>query len=278
MSSTGVIYIATGEKYVNEACQSVQSLTQSNPGITTCLFTDAIPAEKRGLFNEVRIIESPARGNLDKVHCMPLSPFERTVFLDSDTLVVDDISDLFESLEHFDFGAAIEVARGFWYYGHSDEKDIPPSFPEINSGVMAYRKGEPTQQLFSDWERFYESSKSWQSRIGDGRIWDQPGLRRALFENKQLRLFTLPPEYNALKHFGTFLWGPARILHGRGLDKYKEDVNFITKECRVYCQNIGTLSRFHLMPLGKLLKTVLKFNYCFANELLHRLIGRHSPY
>src|ERR1700728_2121051 len=109
----GVFYVATGDKYRNEALKSVKSLKKHLPGIHTTLYSDQLCDP--GHFNRNIIITSPKFSFQDKVECFQLVDYERAIFLDADTYVAGDISDLFDLLDRFDFAAAIEVARGCWY-------------------------------------------------------------------------------------------------------------------------------------------------------------------
>ncbi|EHK02479.1 hypothetical protein HRED_04318, partial [Candidatus Haloredivivus sp. G17] len=60
-------------------------------------------------FDEVRI-EEPNEGS-DKIQYMDKSPFNKTLLLDTDTLIVDDITELFDLLEQFDIAFAHNPKR-----------------------------------------------------------------------------------------------------------------------------------------------------------------------
>ena len=67
--------------------------------------------------------------------------------------------------------------------------EIPYSFSEINTGVLAFKKTESVDQLFENWNKYYYKYL----RQSNG--WDQPSFRIALWESK-VALCHLPPEYN----------------------------------------------------------------------------------
>ena len=46
-----------------------------------------------------------------KIDCMPLSRFDRTLYLDSDTLALATFGDLFDLLERFDLALAHDMRR-----------------------------------------------------------------------------------------------------------------------------------------------------------------------
>lgn len=277
-TSKGVVYIATGDNCRNEALVSARSLKATNPDLKVCLFTDVIVTELSAYFDIVRIIESPGKGSSNKVYYITETPFDYTVFLDSDTLVLESIEDLFEPLDRFDFGASVEVARGYWYDNKTTWSSIPRSFPELNSGVFVFRKNEKVKQLFADWIKYYNESQVWQSVASPGRVWDQPSLRKAIYENSAIRVFSIPNEYNALRFFGTYVWGKVVIVHGRNIKNVAKDMNFAIDVERVFCQNIGMVSRFHNMGFKKFWATVIRFNYCAFVDLMYRVVKKRSPY
>lgn len=263
----GVFYVATGDKYLAEALKSVKSLKQHHPNLHTTIFSDK-PCEA-GHFDRNIIVPSPKFSSQDKVECFQKVDYEKAIFLDTDTYVVGDISDLFVLLDHFDFAAAIEVARGYWY----DEWSLPDSFPELNSGVIAFSNSLKNQKLFADWLVFFEESKTWQSRFaGNRNPWDQPGLRRALYLAKDIRMAVLPTEYNALRNNGTYLWSKAKIVHGRdNIEAVAERMNRIYNVERAYFQGMGVIADFGRIPFASVLETVFRVNACALLEVRNRI-------
>ena len=134
-SSAGFVYVATGEKYMNEAIRSVRSLRVHNPGVRVCLLADRDPPP--GLFDDVLPIKNPAFGFLDKLQMIRV-PYERAVFLDTDTFIIGDIRDLFRLLDVHDVAAKLEVYPG-WDY---EFPEVPSAFIEYNTGLIAFRKME----------------------------------------------------------------------------------------------------------------------------------------
>lgn len=266
----GVFYVATGDSYRAEAIKSVLSLKKHHPDIHTTLFSDK-PCET-GYFDKNIILKTPHFSFQDKVECFQHMPYEKALFLDTDTYVVGDISDLFDLLDHFDFAAAIEVARGHWY----SEWLMPDSFPELNSGVIAFRSSPNTRKLFSDWMMYFEESKIWQSGLAwqKGKPWDQPGLRRALYLAENVRMTALPTEYNAIRFNGTYLWSKAKIVHGRGnIEVAAKRMNRIYNVERSFFQGFGVIAEFRRISLSHILETVFRVNLCALLEVFHRLVG-----
>ncbi|MFC1830915.1 hypothetical protein ACFL0S_02710, partial [Thermodesulfobacteriota bacterium] len=102
----GVVYIATGEKFVEEALISAQSVRKCMPEMAIVLFTDLAelvdnPPEP---VNSVVLLSDVRKSCLDKMYPLLDTPFDRTLFLDTDTYVCDRIDELFEVLDHYDIG------------------------------------------------------------------------------------------------------------------------------------------------------------------------------
>lgn len=204
----GIIYVATGKKYIQMAIRSARSVRKHHPKINIHLFGDW---KEQGFnfdiscapFTSVEGVEDP--NYRSKVDYMGRSPYDRTLYLDTDTRVVKDISNLFDILERFDIALAHAPERVRRLMNWRIE--IPESFPQFNSGVVLFKRSEDTSKLLQDWKEAFHSAK-FRS--------DQITLRELLWSS-DLRIATLPPEYNLrfLKYL--FLWNrreaTPKILH-----------------------------------------------------------------
>lgn len=181
----GVLYIAFGEKHILQASNSAKSLRRHSK-VPIALFCNAKPDE--GIFDQVRIIE--AAHKRCKVDFIYESPFDNTVYLDSDTGVQRDISDVFELFTRFDVCGTHDHARkSSRWFTIEEYASIPYAFPEYNGGVLGFRKGERAAALFKLWrDKFYEYRERTNGQ-------DQASLRIALWQS-EARIATLPPEYN----------------------------------------------------------------------------------
>ena len=241
-TSRGVIYVATGEKYFEEAAISARSVKGSSPNLSITVFTD-LDRSKQSPFDRVVTIENPTYPYLGRIKCLQKTPYERTLFLDSDTFVSDDIQSLFALLDRFDFAAAhapIRVAEGEGtvHAGYPIE-GVPEAFPEMNGGVLLYRNSEETRQMIADWETRYEQVVT---EIGETRS-DQPALRKSLYENP-VQFTVLPPEYNFRLPFASYVYGTVKILHGRipNPEKAAPDINESIGP-RVYIPGVGSIGQ-----------------------------------
>ena len=220
VTGAGVLYVATGKRYVNEAMRSARTVRHHMPGIPIALFTDAETPLPEGLFDRLSIIEAPYHSTADKIRCMSATPFERTLFLDTDTRITQPVGDLFEILDRFD----LACSHGPWRTCGIEVPGCPEAFPELNTGVVAYRSVPEVIAVFRRWGELHREMRDALNR----RIHDQPAFRRAVYESR-LQLYVLPPEYNLRTPFPWFAGGNAqvKILHGRGptLHRARQMVN-----------------------------------------------------
>jgi len=205
----GVIYVATGPDYRALAQASARSLRAVEPGLAVDLFTDDPAAAEPGLFDAVHEIADPhPRSKLD---CMAKTRFERTLFLDADTLVLSPLGDLFDVLERFELALAHDVRRASALIRTGHAVETPYAFPQLNSGVLLYRRSAAMLAFLADWARRFAET---------GGTRDQPVLRDMLWQS-DLRFWVLPPEFNLRRVTMLDAWEPEdavpTVLHSHRL-------------------------------------------------------------
>lgn len=204
----GFLYIATGERYIDAAERSARSLRRAMPGAHVTLASDQ-PAAR--VFDAGLTV--PAEdGYRAKILAMQQSPYDRTVMLDVDTYVLADLSEMFILLNRFHMGLAHAPNRVTFRL-----KDIPDSYPEFNTGVIALRRSRVVRRVLHTWLAEYD-------RLAhlDPPSKDQPSFRRVAYHEHKLRLATLAPEFNLRFAMAGFLNQPVRVLHGwAGPDRYE---------------------------------------------------------
>lgn len=237
-SDRGIIYVATGASYVKEAEVSAHSVRRWMPEMPTTIWTDDPARVSRSLFTEIRKIENPTFSFLDRFDPFCETPYAKTLYLDTDTLLLGSVHELFEILDRFDFACAHGPVRGT----DSPEllADCPAAFVEPNAGVLAYNRKAETIRLFHLWaERYKQQLREFSHRKND-----QPALRRVLWESR-IKFLTLPPEYNMRTVFPVFAGRTkVKILHGRepGLSRAARKINLHSQSIRVYDFSKKTLS------------------------------------
>ena len=209
MNRYGILYIATGEKYFRETLSSLKSLRRYCPDIEVCIKTDQ-EVEVDDPHCTVELIRSSDDGMGDKVAHLRNTPFGKTLFLDTDTWICEDITGLFTLLERFELAVAFAPKMGITeIYGIS----CPDSFAELNTGVLLYRNCESVTSMYTAWKEKYD-----QIRAKGIKAHDQPAFRHALYHS-EVEFFVLPHEYNfRVNKVNAAKAGKVYILHGRNID------------------------------------------------------------
>ena len=278
LAKRGVLYIPTGDECYTEALISVRSLKKFNPDLSVTIYTDE--REVDPVFDNFVIIEQPQYSAQDKALHMWRTPYEETLYIDSDTYVTGDLSEYFEVLDYCDFAGTIETARGFWHHG---KMQVPRALCEFNAGVLCFKNTPPVMESLKQWnDEFLETAK-WLGEYGSSK-WiltnDQPSLRKLIWTNRDIRVAILPDEYNALRFFGTRLWGEALLVHGRGdIERIAKEMNENAGSNRVYMQGAGTVSDFGDISIWKGIKQCLRMLilifFCklrlYRNPIIHYL-------
>lgn len=187
--NSGYLYVANKNKFVEEAKISAQSIRRfSKLPIALVLSENCNDETVKDFFDIVVIVnELNEYTYLSKIIGLQNTPFEKTIFLDSDTFVCCNIDCLFELLEFSDIATTQENSF------HTLHPDIKIKFrniiPEFNSGIIVIKKNLLTDKVLKDWFSFcvLNNLKN-----------DMPGLREAILENfNAIKYFILPQEFNA---------------------------------------------------------------------------------
>lgn len=219
----GYLYIATGEKYIKEAIQSVQSLKKQNDKVHATLITDKhIKAHE---FDDIIIQNNVARegwkeGLLFKVSGLLLTPYEKTFFVDTDTYFSDDCLELFELLDYYDL--LIAHAPSDTSQIVIDNQEVFPGYYPYNTGVIVFNNNDAVKKLIKNWLTIYQEK----FRIYR---YDQTPFMESLLYSK-VRVYVLQPVYN----FRTPFLVPiprslkVKIFHGRVSDfeSFQRKINY----------------------------------------------------
>lgn len=193
--------MVTGAKYSSAAVEAAQSVAKTNPSLGIAIFTDQpVSGEPFHYVFHIGIGESHRKHEF-----VARSPFRETLYLDSDTRVTTDLTDLFRLLEKYELAGTHVRFRESAKRLVSFQADIPRAFPQINCGVLLYRKCPNVDELFADWCRIYDAGSFKR---------DQIPFREALWRS-DVRFYVFGPEYNKryipLSGFGGE--PPPKILH-----------------------------------------------------------------
>jgi hypothetical protein len=213
--SSGALYIVTAHSsdvYLRSTVLSARSLRKNSPQVARGLFTDAAGHKllanlRDNPFTWTGTIENPHYRS--KVDYMPRTPFARTLYLDSDTRVIRPIDDVFRLMDRFDMAMAQAHRRTVRHTGKTWREPLPGAFPQYNSGVIVYSDTEKVRSFLQQWSYHFHQA---------GEKKDQVTLRELLWKS-DLRLATLPPEFNVRRTKYFWMWSKReaqiRILHMR---------------------------------------------------------------
>ena len=191
----GVIYVAFGRVYLAQALFSLKTLRRVNPKLSVCIVTnvpDVVCNDANVLTKYVN--EPSSRSRFFKTDLYELSPFDKTVFIDADTEVNNDLTLCRELLNKYDFLIRPEPLL----IGDLSSESSPVEkfkllkhYGEFNSGVILFKKVEAVRNLFSKWHQVivdYDLKK------------DQKELTHVLIGSVDLDFYPLPPSLNYLRN------------------------------------------------------------------------------
>lgn len=187
MPTRGIVYVVWNKATIAEELnKSIQSAIKFNIPYTVIEKPDA---PRFQLWNKTSMYD--------------LSPYNTTLFLDSDTEILGDLSLGFEKAEKHDLALCIDhssyLAR--WY----DQNLLPHKDTiEYNTGVMFFKKSEQNKKLFDLWNKLVTLKSN-----------DQPSFSLAISQ-LDINPFVLPAHvWNFRVYNGDRLFGPVKIWHTR---------------------------------------------------------------
>ncbi|RTK95653.1 MAG: hypothetical protein EKK64_06155 [Neisseriaceae bacterium] len=136
-----------------------------------------------------------------KIELLSNTKFEKNLYLDGDIKTLVDIDCMFSMLDKFSIIVAHDSCRTTKW---SDVFGIPLCFPDLNCGLIFYKKSD-TGTFFKEWARNFSIQPQ---------PHDQPSFRKTLWDCN-LRFSILPPEFN-LRPSKFHYYQDVAIIHGRG--------------------------------------------------------------
>eukprot|EP01088_Endostelium_zonatum_P008194 TRINITY_DN2084_c0_g1_i1.p1 TRINITY_DN2084_c0_g1~~TRINITY_DN2084_c0_g1_i1.p1 ORF type:complete len:502 (-),score=82.57 TRINITY_DN2084_c0_g1_i1:49-1554(-) len=169
------------------------------------------------ILRRTRYLPWPHGGYIIKTIGMLLTPYEKTIFLDTDIYFCEKPDPIFTVLDRFDAAAADDVFR---HWGST----LTPGFPasarsvmyDINGGLLAYKwNGYVTKWLIDTVEEFHSTHYPGMQGVLSGLIWAE----------EDLNFWLLGKEWNChlIKTHCGDKWGepkyaiPCRMLHAHSL-------------------------------------------------------------
>ncbi len=210
--SKGIIFIAIGENWHQEAILAASKVKQYMPGIHITVFTDHFISSP--VFDEVRVAQPHSNPLLTKTLWLSQSPYEQTLFLDTDIHLCDNIDDIFMLLERFDLAvphAPYRLSNMGLSIPLPDflTLDVPSCFPGMNTGMILFKRSQKVQAFFNNWGEYHLKLCTISPKAPN-----QPAFRTALYHS-DLRFAIIPEEYHCRFIYPFKVCGKVKALHGR---------------------------------------------------------------
>ena len=202
----GIVYIASGAAYVRDAERSARTAKKQHPDLPIALFSD-VPTREPAIDMWFEVKDPHRRSKLDY---MAKSPFEKTLYLDADTRVVASMTEPFGLLDRYDLaGCHVENRHPVSSAtARLTDPSVDPGFTGFNSGVLYYRMNDRMKSFLEKWSAIFKAENP---------RFDQPVMRRVMWEMPEISVVALPPEYNVRTLRGILFRSAnesqARILH-----------------------------------------------------------------
>lgn len=192
----GALYVVWGDYNKPALNRSLASLKKYHPDLP--IHIETLPADAT---------------LLDKAAMLDFSPYEETVFLDVDTVVMGNLDFGFEKARHFK--AAVCICECPWARRYGG---LEGDMVEYNTGVIFFTKD--AKPLFDQWKDQAPKVDSSIHFIVDGQqglmpLNDQAGFALAV-EQTGLQPFILPHNWNFRPKWQKSWYGPLKIWHDYG--------------------------------------------------------------
>jgi hypothetical protein len=152
MNKDGIITIAIGKKYISQAKYLAFSAILNAPHLPRAVVTDK--PETLVNYYDVVIPYNPEYGDpfATKTRLHLYTPFEKTLYMDADSLVINNIGFYWEYLEDnsFVYNGSL-ITEGEWYFNIKEtiEQIDVKWLPLFNSGMFLFKKDAITEQVFN---------------------------------------------------------------------------------------------------------------------------------
>jgi hypothetical protein len=192
----GVLYIVWGDKIEPQLKRSKESLRRFYPDMP---------------IHVVRGQNLPQRSLQQKTAMGSLTPFESTLFLDADTVVMGNLNYAFERAEEYGLACALCECPWARRYGPAEGDNL-----EYNTGVIFFTA--KAQPVFDAWRQLAPACPAtsvWQTTDGSLRgldFEDQASFARAV-RASGWNPFILPLNYNFRPLFYSHVFAPLKIWH-----------------------------------------------------------------
>lgn len=150
----GILTIAQGDKrYIDMAKMLATSLLLNAPDIKRAIVTDVSETEFDGLFDiYIPCNEAYGKGFSQKLYIDKYSPFDETIFIDADCLIVSPLNNVFKLCAPHSFVVfGDQICTGEWFMDVAEvcKRFNVPSLPQFNGGLYYVKKDEVSAGVFN---------------------------------------------------------------------------------------------------------------------------------
>lgn len=165
----GVLTFAYGKKeYIDEARTLAISIKRFSPNLSISLVTDCHDKDLAQLFDIIIPADMSLGSNLvQKLYIDLYTPYQKTIFIDSDCIVVEDIEYIFDELS----GGTTIIPDGTYLINKNNprgvdffklEKELGISeFREFNGGIYYVEKNTLSEETFKKGRELLKNYKSY---------------------------------------------------------------------------------------------------------------------
>ncbi len=202
--SKGVVYNSVQSKsHVIEARKSVASVRKFHPDWRVAIHTDRnrVHSEYDDVIPCDLALSNANHPYRAKIEAMIHSPYDETLYLDTDTELRKPIDHVFEVFPDYDMASCYAMGKS---YGHTPA--YLDCMAEYNAGVIFWKKTKRTDDFFQQWLRYFDENKNLSPPPTD-----QFSFMLAVHKNPHFRVAMLSIHYNQ-RHYGTAAdFQPAKV-------------------------------------------------------------------
>ena len=160
--------------YVRQACLAAMSIRATNSNASICLITnDPVPTRYKSLFDHIVEIpwgdhaadENWKISNRWKIY--HAVPYDETIVIDTDMLVLQDVSSWFDFLRNYDlfYTSQVHTYRGEIVNNNHYRKAFTKfNLPNLYSGLHWFKKSDRSHEFYTwlemitnNWQQFYKT-------------------------------------------------------------------------------------------------------------------------
>ncbi len=247
MANRGIVYACSNERWFPEVLVSAESARHHMPDLRRHIFITKdlnakVGGQLTGLFTDVVVLDVAEHEHRPRFEAALRADADEAIYIDGDTLFLAPVYELFDILGPFDIGLAaapqylspLAIRSGI----PALLPKTPLPIPEWNGGLMVARADDRFRKFVTDWIALFAACMKVGFRL------DQPALRAALVRS-DLRIATLPNNYNFRALVPQNVAGEVKILHAHGeLKRIAQTINASTG-MRLYMPKPGDIHGYH---------------------------------